>query len=101
MINHRGHGVEVGGRNYLLPVVGEVRTQEDVLIEAVNAQNIVAQLEASGTSLNIVILDACRENPCRACVAHRGAWSRCRAAVRRCCLRYGAWSNGGGWRWVE
>lgn len=61
---YSGHGVEVAGRNYLLPVDnGRIRTVEDVEIHGLEAQRLISQMEASGTKLNVVILDACRDNP--------------------------------------
>lgn len=66
---YSGHGVEVGGTNYLLPVNnGGIRTIEDVEIYGLEAQRLVRQMEASGTQLNVVILDACRDNPLPAMV---------------------------------
>ena len=47
---YSGHGVEVKGNNYLLPVNNSViRTQEDVPIEALAANDVLRQMEASGT----------------------------------------------------
>jgi hypothetical protein len=61
---YSGHGVEVNGRNYLLPVNnGAIQTVEDVEVYGLEAQRLVTQMEASGTQLNVVILDACRDNP--------------------------------------
>mgnify|MGYP001806337941 CR=1 FL=1 len=61
---YSGHGIEVGGRNFLLPVDnGRIQTAEDVPVEAFDAQNLIDQMEGSGTRLNVVILDACRDNP--------------------------------------
>ena len=61
---YSGHGVEVAGRNFLMPVDnGRIRTAEDVQVEAFDAQNLIDQMQGSGTRLNVVILDACRDNP--------------------------------------
>jgi len=58
-----GHGMQVDGKNYLLPLNDKIGGKEDVPFETVDVDRILAKLEASGSSLNIVILDACRSNP--------------------------------------
>lgn len=57
-----GHGVQSEGRNYLLPVGGLIETEADLAPEAVNAEWVLSQMEQAGNSLNILILDACRNN---------------------------------------
>ncbi|MBT8078874.1 MAG: caspase family protein [Gammaproteobacteria bacterium] len=58
-----GHGVQVRGRNYLVPVNARIRTENDVEYESVDAGRVLAKMEDAGNELNIVILDACRNNP--------------------------------------
>jgi hypothetical protein len=58
-----GHGVQVGGRNYLVPIGAEIRTEADVDIETIDVQRVLARMEDARNRLNIVILDACRDNP--------------------------------------
>ena len=58
-----GHGVQVKGRNYLIPVNAGIRTENDVEYESVDAGRVLAKMEDAGNELNIVILDACRNNP--------------------------------------
>lgn len=58
-----GHGVQVRGNNYLIPIGAKVDTEEDVEYEGVDVGRLLAQLRSAGNSLNIVILDACRNNP--------------------------------------
>lgn len=61
---YSGHGIEVAGKNYLLPVDNQdIHTQEDVPMLSVSANDILIQMEASASKLNIMILDACRDNP--------------------------------------
>lgn len=60
---YAGHGVQVAGRNYLLPVEAQILAEGDVDIEAVEAESILAQMQHANTGVNIVILDACRNNP--------------------------------------
>jgi len=61
-----GHGVEFGGRSYLLPRdVPNIKPGRDELLrrEALSLQEFLADLRDRGTRLNVVVLDACRENP--------------------------------------
>jgi formylglycine-generating enzyme required for sulfatase activity len=58
-----GHGVQVGGRNYLIPVKANIEVAADVEFEAVDAGRILANMEDAGNGFNIIILDACRNNP--------------------------------------
>ncbi len=60
---YAGHGVQVGGRNYLLPVGIDVQDEADMEVEAVDANWVLGQMESAGNATNIVILDACRNNP--------------------------------------
>lgn len=60
---YAGHGVEVDGTNYLVPVDADIQTEADVEFEAVNAGRVLSGMEHAGNSLNIVVLDACRDNP--------------------------------------
>lgn len=58
-----GHGVQVGGSNYLVPIGAQIKREADVDLEAVAAETVLKQLEFAGARVNIVILDACRNNP--------------------------------------
>jgi len=58
-----GHGMQVKGNNYLLPVGTVIETESDVKYEAVDAGRVLGKMEDAGNDLNIVILDACRNNP--------------------------------------
>jgi caspase domain-containing protein len=57
-----GHGVEVGGRNFLIPVDAGLKAARDVDLEAIALETALAQLDGVST-LKLVILDACRNNP--------------------------------------
>jgi uncharacterized caspase-like protein len=57
-----GHGVEVGGRNFLIPVDANLAAARDVELEAIALDTVLAQLDGV-TRLKLVILDACRNNP--------------------------------------
>lgn len=58
---YAGHGMQVRGKNYLLPIDAEIATENAVRAETVDVDSVLDQLTAS--PLNIVILDACRNNP--------------------------------------
>jgi formylglycine-generating enzyme required for sulfatase activity len=57
-----GHGIEVGGRNYLIPTDAALATPADVELEAIALDTVLRQLDGV-TKLRLVILDACRSNP--------------------------------------
>ena len=58
-----GHGVQLSGENYLLPVGGHIRGENDIKTGAVTATEIVDAMASARNGLNIVVLDACRNNP--------------------------------------
>ena len=60
---YAGHGVQAAGTNYLIPLGAPVEDEADLEIEAVSASWVLGQMESAGNALNIVILDACRNNP--------------------------------------
>jgi len=60
---YAGHGVQVNGVNYLLPVGAKINKEADVRFKAVDAGKVLAEMENANNGLNIVILDACRDNP--------------------------------------
>ena len=60
---YAGHGVQVGTANYLIPVNASIENESDVDIEAVTANTVLRSMEFAGNRLNIVIMDACRNNP--------------------------------------
>jgi formylglycine-generating enzyme required for sulfatase activity len=60
---YAGHGVQLSGRNYLIPTTARIEREGDVEIEAVSADWVIEQMRYARNRLNIVILDACRNNP--------------------------------------
>ncbi len=67
---YAGHGVQNKGRNYLIPVDAKLKTENDIEYNCVDAGRILAKMEDANTKTNIVILDACRNNP------FERSWSR-------------------------
>jgi TPR repeat protein len=59
---YAGHGLQMNGENYLLPVDADLQTPADVRFNTVDLANIQQEMESSGRT-NIIILDACRNNP--------------------------------------
>jgi formylglycine-generating enzyme required for sulfatase activity len=60
---YAGHGLQLNGRNYLIPTTARIEREGDVEIEAVSADWVIEQMRYARNRLNIVILDACRNNP--------------------------------------
>ena len=60
---YAGHGVQSKGKNYLIPVGGEIKTESDLEFEALDVNMIMAQMDEAANRVNILVLDACRNNP--------------------------------------
>jgi uncharacterized caspase-like protein len=60
---YSGHGIQVNGKNYLVPVDADIKNERYVAAEAVDADSVLLQMQEGKTRVNIVILDACRDNP--------------------------------------
>jgi uncharacterized caspase-like protein len=60
---YAGHGVQVQGVNYLVPIGARLSSESDAKFECVDAGRVLGKMEDAGNELNIVILDACRNNP--------------------------------------
>lgn len=60
---YAGHGLQLNGSNYLIPTKAHIEREGDVEIEAVGAEWVIEQMRYARNRLNIVILDACRDNP--------------------------------------
>jgi len=58
-----GHGAQVEGINYLIPIGANVEKAVTAQAESVSAEQVLASMTAAGTTFNILILDACRNNP--------------------------------------
>jgi len=60
---YAGHGIQVAGANYLIPVAAVIESEADVRYNGVDAGYVLGKMEDAGNEVNIVILDACRDNP--------------------------------------
>ncbi|MDT5121954.1 MAG: hypothetical protein QOC96_1436 [Acidobacteriota bacterium] len=58
-----GHGVQLRGRNYLIPVDADITSEADVEDQGVDANLVLGLMDEANNGLNVVILDACRNNP--------------------------------------
>jgi tetratricopeptide (TPR) repeat protein len=62
LVYYSGHGIEVNGMNYLIPVDAKLATDRDVQFEAVPLEQVMASVEGA-KKLKLILLDACRDNP--------------------------------------
>ena len=60
---YAGHGVQVDGENYLIPTDAELEKQQEVQWETIALSKVLISLEAADTTFNLLIIDACRDNP--------------------------------------
>ncbi|MGI9382997.1 MAG: caspase family protein, partial [Methyloligellaceae bacterium] len=60
---YAGHGVQVAGENYLIPVNANLADESEIEFDAVNVNAFLQTMERASSRINIVILDACRNNP--------------------------------------
>jgi hypothetical protein len=70
MFFYAGHGLQVKGNNYLVPVDAKIQAENEIEYECVEAGRVLAKMESAGTRVNIIVLDACRDNP------FERSWSR-------------------------
>ena len=67
---YAGHGLQVAGRNYLIPVDASLRSERDLDFEAIQLDFVLKQMEVGREGkTNVVFLDACRNNPLAANLA--------------------------------
>ncbi|MBA7516808.1 hypothetical protein ES705_08857 [subsurface metagenome] len=60
---YAGHGIQSKGFNYLIPVDAVLQTESDVEFNCVRADRVIGKMEDAKNNINIIILDACRDNP--------------------------------------
>ncbi|MBM3556018.1 MAG: hypothetical protein FJX47_10740, partial [Alphaproteobacteria bacterium] len=63
LVFYAGHGIQAMDRNWLVPVDAQLESDIDLRAEAVDAQMLLQAMDDARNALNIVILDACRDNP--------------------------------------
>ena len=62
-IYYAGHGIQIGSENYLLPTKESFNTEDDVMDFGVNVSNLMRYLNETSNQVNVLVLDACRDNP--------------------------------------
>ena len=63
MLYYAGHGLQLDWRNYMVPVDANIKSAADVPRQAIELSSVVDVFNAAGNRMNIVVLDACRDNP--------------------------------------
>lgn len=63
MLYYAGHGVQIDWRNYMVPVDARPRSQTEVVAQAVDVDTVINAFKQAGNRVNILVLDACRNNP--------------------------------------
>ncbi|MDM8516689.1 SUMF1/EgtB/PvdO family nonheme iron enzyme [Desulfobacterales bacterium HSG16] len=79
---YSGHGIQVDGVNYLLPVGSKIEREDEVHFQAIAADLVLNKMRSAENSLNMVILDACRNNPYTK-AWHKGADDQGLASMRK------------------
>ena len=62
LVYYSGHGIEVKGRNFFLPVSENIKHEDEVADQALDANLILEKMASANKNVNILILDACRDN---------------------------------------
>ena len=75
LVFYAGHGLQMNGTNYFLPVDARVQREQDLAYDAISLDMILREAEAA-RDLRIIILDACRDNPFAARIARAGGATR-------------------------
>ncbi len=60
---YAGHGVQVAGQNYLIPIGADITAEGEVALQALNLSELLASMKGAASRINVAILDACRNNP--------------------------------------
>lgn len=63
MLYYAGHGMQIDWRNYMVPVDARPRSEQDVVTQSVDLDAVVSAFKQAGNRVNILVLDACRNNP--------------------------------------
>lgn len=79
---YAGHGIQVSGRNYLVPVDAVLDHEADLDFAAIDLQLILKQLERTGAN-RVILLDACRDNPFESRLSRAMGQSRSAASLSR------------------
>lgn len=60
---YAGHGMQIKGENFLIPVGTDIQVEDEISDQAIKLSLVLSKMETADNRMNIVILDACRDNP--------------------------------------
>jgi uncharacterized caspase-like protein len=63
LVYYSGHGIEVKGRNYFIPVNADIKREDEVAFQSLDVGLILEKMATANKSVNIMIVDACRDDP--------------------------------------
>lgn len=63
LVYYSGHGVEVKGRNYFIPVNADIQREDEIADQGLDVSLILEKMNTAGKGVNILIVDACRDDP--------------------------------------
>jgi osmotically-inducible protein OsmY len=63
LVYYSGHGIEVKGKNYFIPVNADIKSSDEVADQALDVSLILAKMDSAKKGVNILIVDACRDDP--------------------------------------
>ena len=63
MLYYAGHGLQLDWRNYMVPVDAKIERAQDIPKQTVDIEQVIQTFKRAGTRMNILVLDACRDNP--------------------------------------
>jgi len=63
LVYYSGHGVEVKGRNYFIPVNADIMREDEIADQGLDVSSVLEKMSTAGKGVNILIVDACRDDP--------------------------------------
>jgi uncharacterized caspase-like protein len=63
MLYYAGHGLQLDWHNYMVPVDAKLNTSKDVPQQTIDIEEVITAFKSASTRMNIIVLDACRDNP--------------------------------------
>ena len=63
LVYYSGHGVEVKGRNYFIPVNADIQREDEIADQGLDVSLVLEKMNTAGKGVNILIVDACRDDP--------------------------------------
>jgi osmotically-inducible protein OsmY len=63
LVYYSGHGIEVKGRNYFIPVNADIQREDEIADQGLDVSLVLEKMSTAGKGVNILIVDACRDDP--------------------------------------